>query len=638
MRLRTLLLCGLLLLTAPAAAAQENAGTPRFEPGACLFPPPESYTVECGFLVVRENRADPASAEIRLAVALFRSNNPEKAPDPLIYLEGGPGGSAFKATAPVFEQVLAPYARYRDVIVLDQRGVGFSQPALDCPEFYDYTLASLAGSLSVDEDAAQVAAAVAACYGRLTASGADLSAYSSAASAADLRDLAAVFEFDQVNLLGTSYGARLALTAMRDDPQLVRSAVLAGVFPPQVSLSADTPANLSRALAALFAACAADQACSAAYPGLEARFYELGARLNAEPAALTVLNPATQAPLEVLVSGDELYGAVFRMLYSSDLLPLLPQGIAAAADGDYSALTKYLLLNLVTETLISRGVYFSVQCNEDAIFDAPDALEASVAAFPQFEGFLRRSGDFGALCRSAWGVSDADPAENEPVSSDVPALLISGGFDPVTPPEWGALAAATLPNSTHVVIANASHDAFLTACATELALAFLNDPAAELDTACAQGQAGIVFALPSGAADLGEIALVPYSDPDGLFTALVPESWVEVQAGVYARGASPVDQMALILAPLPLPLADFLQAAAAQLGLDAPPTTTAQEANGLTWSLFEADFSGFPTVVAAVERDGMTYTVQLVANSAAERAALREAVLLPVLDAFALGE
>lgn len=638
MRLRTLLLCGLLLTAATAAAAQDSAGTPRFEPGACLFQLPASYEVECGFLVVRENRADPASAEIRLAVALFRSNNPEKAPDPLIYLEGGPGGSAFKATAPVFEQVLAPYARYRDVIVLDQRGVGFSQPALDCPEFYDYALASLAGDLSVDEDMARATEAIAACHSRLAASGADLSAYNSAASAADLRDLAAVFAFDQVNLLGTSYGARLALTAMRDDPQLVRSAVLAGVFPPQVSLSADTPANLNRALEALFAACAADQACGAAYPDLEARFYELGARLNAEPAALTVLNPATQAPLAALVSGDELYGVIFRMLYSTDLLPLLPEGIAAAADGDYGALTKYLLLNLFSEMMISRGMYFSVQCSEDAIFDAPDALEASVAAFPQFESFLRRSGDFGALCRSVWGVSAADPAENEPVSSDVPALLISGGFDPVTPPAWGALAAATLPNSTHVVIPNASHDAFLTACATELALAFLNDPAAELDTACAQGQAGIVFALPGGAVDLGEIALVPYRDPDGLFTALVPENWAEVQAGVYARAATPADQMALILAPLPLSLADFLQETAAQLGLEAPPAASAQDANGLTWSLFEVDLFGFPTIVAAVERGGMTYTVQLVSNNAAERAALRAAVLLPVLNAFTLGE
>ncbi len=635
MRWYLLLLCGLLLTG--AAAAQDGEGTPRFEPAACLFGLPDGYEVECGFLVVPEDRADPASPEIRVAVAVFHSNNPEKAPDPLLYLEGGPGGSALKATAPAFGRVLAPYARYRDVIVLDQRGVGFSQPALDCPEFYDYLLASLAGDLSVAEDAAQIETAVAACHDRLVASGASLTAYNSAASAADLADLAAALGYEQVNLLGSSYGTRLALTTMRDHPALVRSAVLAGVFPPQVSLNADTPANVARALDALFAACAADTACAAAYPDLEARFYELGARLNAEPVTITVPDPATQTPLAALINGDELYGAVFRMLYSTDLLPLLPQGIAAAADGDYGALASYLLLNLLSETLISRGMFLSVQCYEDAAFDPPDALATSSAAYPRLESFLRRGGDLGALCPRAWAVGAADPVENEPISSDVPTLLISGEYDPVTPPAWGALAAATLPNSTHVVIPNASHDAFTTDCGAALALAFVNDPSAALDTACAENQPGIVFALPGGLVDLSGVTLTPYSDPDGLFTALAPAGWTEMQAGVYARGATPVDQMALILAPLPLPLADFLQATAAQLGLEAPPAAVTQDINGLTWSLFEVDLFGFPTLVAAAERGGMTYTVQLVANSAAERDAARAAILLPVLDAFKLG-
>lgn len=640
MRFRTLsLLSGLLLAAAltGAAAAQDATDVPRFEPDACLFPLPEAHEVECGYLVVPEDRANPDSPQIRLAVAVFRSNNPDKAPDPLIYLEGGPGGSALKASAPAFEQVFAPYARYRDVILLDQRGVGFSQPALDCPEFYSYYVESLAGDLTVDEDVAQVVDAMAACSSRLAASGTSLAAYNSAASAADLADLAATLDYEQVNLLGSSYGVRLALTTMRDRPTLVRSAVLAGVFPPQVSLAADMPANLNRALSALFAACAADADCAAAYPDLENRFYELGERLNAEPASMTIIDPVAQAPVSALINGDELYSAIFRMLYGTDLLPLLPQGIAAAYDGDYNALANYLLLNLASETIVSRGMYFSVQCAEDVAFDAPDALEASIAAYPQFETYLRRGGDFGAVC-AVWESGSADPVENEPVSSDVPALLISGEYDPVTPPAWGELAAETLPNSVHVVIPNASHDAFTTDCATELAVAFLNDPAAELDTACAEPQAGIAFALPGGALDLPEIALVAYNDAAGGFSAVVPEGWTRVQEGVFARGSTPVDQTALILVGVPFTLADFLQATAAQLGLAEPPEVTAtREANGLTWSLFEVDFYGFPTIVAAAERGGVTYTVQLVSNNAAERDALREAVLLPAVDAFTLG-
>lgn len=640
MHIRTLLLSGLLALAAltGATVAQEEAPVPRFEPDACLFQTPEAYTVECGYLVVPEDRANPDSPEIKLAVAVFRSNNPDKAPDPLVYLEGGPGGSALKITAPAFEQEFAPYARYRDVILLDQRGAGFSQPALECPEFYNSYLGALAGSPTPDEELTQIVDAVAACSSQLAASGVNLSAYNSAANAADLRDLAAVLGYDQINLMGSSYGTRLALTVMRDYPEIVRSAVLAGVFPPQVSLGVDTPANLDRALSALFAACAADAACAAAYPDLETRFYELVERLNAEPVPMTIVDPAAQATLEALINGDELLNTAVIVLYSTDALTLLPQAIAAAYDGDYKPFSSYVPLVLVSETFLSRGMYFSVQCAEDVAFDPPNALETSIAAFPRLESFLRRGGDFGAVC-AVWDVETADPVENEPVSSDVPTLLFSGGFDPVTPPSWGELAAETLSNSVHVVIPNASHDVLNTECAAALAEAFFSDPTAELDTSCADAQPRVAFVLPGSALDLEGLAFTPYTSPDSAFTVNVPEGWAEVQPGVFARSSTMVDQTVLILLTLPLSLADFLEATAAQLGAEAPPEVTAtREANGLTWSLFEVDFFGFPTVMAAAERGGVTYTVQLVANNAAERDALRAAVLLPVVDSFALAD
>lgn len=631
----SLLIALLAAVLVGAAAAQEETTVPRFEPDACLFPTPEAYTVECGYLVVPEDRANPDSPEIKLALAVFRSNNPDKAPDPLVYLEGGPGGSALKVSAAQFERLFASYARYRDVILFDQRGVGFSQPALECPEFYSSYLAALAGNPTPEEEFRQIVDAMAACSDQLVASGANLSAYNSAASAADVRDLAATLGYDQINLMGSSYGTRLALTVMRDHPEIVRSAVLAGVFPPQVSLGADTPANLDRALNALFDACAADADCAAAYPDLENRFYELVERLNAEPVTMTIVDPAAQSSLEALINGDELLNTAVIVLYSTDALTLLPQAIAAAYDGDYSLLSRYVSLVLASEIFISRGMYFSVQCGEDVAFDPPNALEASIAAFPRLETFLRRGGDFSAVC-AVWDVEAADPVENEPISSDVPTLLISGGFDPVTPPSWGELAAETLSNSVHVVIPNASHDAINTECAAALAEAFLNDPTAKLDTSCAEAQTRVAFALPGGAPNVEAFTLVPYTDPDGAFTVSVPEGWTEAQPGVFARGSSMVDQTALILVRGDAALADFLAGLAAGLGLDAPPEITeTYETDGLTWSLLEVELFGLPTVIALVERDGVSYMVQLVANNADERAALREALLFSVLDSFA---
>jgi len=236
----------------------------------------EGETVECGYLIVPEDRADPDSRDIRLAVAIFRHPDGAPEPDPIIYLEGGPGGSPLEIRAPNFAYFGPIFAANRDIILFDQRGVGFSEPALDCPALTELYLDLLdfeadGELLTAQEILDRKVEAFMACAEDLSAV-ADLSAYNTVANAADVNDLRLALGYDQVNLYGSSYGTRLALGVMRDFSEGVRSVVLDAPYGPDADIYLDTPSSFDRALTVLTKECAADDACNAAYPDLRTCF------------------------------------------------------------------------------------------------------------------------------------------------------------------------------------------------------------------------------------------------------------------------------------------------------------------------------------------------------------------------------
>ena len=247
----------------------------EFESAQCQFEIHPGQTVDCGYLTVPEDRSQPDGPTIRLHVAIFRSHSDNPAPDPIVYLEGGPGGQALEAASLVFNRRFAPFLADRDLIMFDQRGVGYSEPALDCQELIDLTYETLAQDLSPEEILALSTEAIRSCRDRLVSEGVNLAAYNSAESAADLNDLRLALGYEEWNLYGISYGTRLALTTMRDYPQGIRSVILDSTYPLPVSINTETPANFDRALNVFFGGCATDPAGSEAYPDLETVFWEL---------------------------------------------------------------------------------------------------------------------------------------------------------------------------------------------------------------------------------------------------------------------------------------------------------------------------------------------------------------------------
>lgn len=505
--MRRWLLFAIVLLTTSSLRAQDYA--PYFIPTPCPFPPIER--VDCGQLIVPEDRENPEAASIQLSVAILRAAG-GGLPDPVIYLSGGPGGAAVLNLERWIE---SPIRQSRDMILIDQRGTGFSRPSLNCPEI----------ELN---DPGLFVSPVSACRQRLLEEGVNLSAYTSAASAADINDLRVALGYEQVNLYGVSYGTRLALTVIRDYPGTVRSAVLDSVFPPEVDALEDRAENRFNAFKALFDACAANPACQARYPDLENTFYDVVARYNAAPVELSLWQLGFQFQRQI--TGNDIADALFNGMYNTEALPLMPLGIellATANNSDDQIMGFNILRGFYTPDILAgnfpdfssdiieseqvrqyirdygqidlaEGMNLSVDCSEEFPFSDPDeTARLGIEIVPEeLTDYLFMTVQSSQFRCSSWGVDSAEDIEDQPVQSDVPTLLLSGLFDPVTPLPWAMSASDNLSNSQMVLFPYGGHGVSVTDdCAANLVAAFFEAPTNPLDSTCALAESSIPFYL-----------------------------------------------------------------------------------------------------------------------------------------------
>ncbi len=613
-----------------------------FREGTCRFEPPVGRQVRCGDLEVPERRDQPGGATIRLHVAIFASDNPEPRPDPILYLEGGPGGDALETVPFAFEQRFARFLENRDFIMFDQRGTGFSEPSLSCPETREVDFEILPLALPAEESADRYLDSLRECRERLQGDGVDLSAYTSAASAADIADLITVLDYEQVNLYGISYGTRLALTVLRDHPDHIRSVVLDSAYPLEADALVDFPSNGRRALDLLLAACGEDAGCSSAYPDLAGDLDRLVAELDGSPLTLPVTDIFTGDAYEAKLNGDGLVGLLFQGLYSAELIPLLPDMVGDLAAADVVTASRLLTTFLADGEFLSIGVLASVQCGEEIPFATPEEVAVAGASDPLLDRLADSSINVGEpafeMCE-IWQVDPPDPLENQPVTSDVPTLVLAGEFDPITPPAWGRLAADGLERSQLIVFPGIGHGASVSGdCPADLVVAFWDDPAAPLDTGCVGQMSGPDFLVGEVAAPAVE--LIPFTEQ--LFgvtlTGLVPEGWERLAPGTFARLSTPIDPTGLVLQAAPGVSAGLLlDLFAGQLGADAPPTEAGTRSLGARdWMLYTWELQGSPADLAIHEQGDLTVLAILISEPA-EQASLRADVLLPVLESLEFG-
>lgn len=492
-------LCALLLLALWLPAAPALAQGPSFASAPCMldvskYGAAEGRDAACGYLTVPERYEQPDGPTIQLAVMIVKSTAARPAPDPIVMLQGGPGGSTIDTYAQLLFSTAADLRARRDVVLFDQRGTLYSRPSLACTEERDLVDRTLEQRLTPEESTRLSLEATAACHDRLRSEGVNLAAFNSIENAADVEALRVALGYQQINLYGVSYGTLLAQHVMRDHPSGLRSVVLDAVVPTSTNFVPDVARSANRSFGELLAACAAEPACAEAYPNLEQTLTEQIARLNETPARVPLTDPETGKTYQSVFDGDTLQGALFQMLYATELLPLLPAAIDAASHDEFTFFSKILPLFVFDRTL-NTGMYYSVICAEDADYD-PAAIKTDDLR-PIFAKDARDDAEQVLQVCQRWGVSDLGPAVDAPVASEIPTLVFSGRFDPITPPAYAATAASTLPNSYSFTFPNTGHGALNSAdCARAIALQFWGEPSRAPDGSCVDALGPPVFRTP----------------------------------------------------------------------------------------------------------------------------------------------
>jgi pimeloyl-ACP methyl ester carboxylesterase len=313
----------------------------------------------------------------------------------------------------------------------------------------------------------------------------------------DLDEVRAWLGYERINLYGGSYGTRAALVYVRQHGGHVRSIVLDGVAPTDMRIPLFAARDAERALDKLLADCEADTSCRSAQPGLAARVRALLQRLTDHPARVDVMHPRTGIRETVTIEARVVAGILFGALYSPLTASLVPALIARAEQNDFQNLLALAYADEGSADNLSVGMQLSVLCSEDATRVTEEDVGRQSAGTVFGLHLLR-----GQLKACAiWPRGDVAEAYFEPVTSDVPALVLSGDLDPVTPPGWGESVARHLTKARHVTVPATGHGVIGTPCGQDLIRHFIERGRADdLDTSCvSRVRRPPFFLTPSGA-------------------------------------------------------------------------------------------------------------------------------------------
>ena len=424
----------------------------------------------CGKYEVYENRKSQTGRKIALNIMVLPAVSEKPAPDPWIAIAGGPGQSSVEAYP------LAGYTtkirQQRDVVLVDQRGTGKSNP-LPC-ELRDPKVAQeMIGESMVPEK-------VRACRAELEKK-ADLALYTTSIAADDLDEVRQAMGYGQINIFGGSYGTRAALVYLRMHGDHVRTIALEGVAPPEYLIPLAFPKTTQHSIDQLIARCAADAACNKDFPDVKKEFQAIVDKLEKSPAHFDVNNPSGGTQSVTLTRG--MFVAALRpLLYIPQFVSEFPYMIHRAYQDDWSIYGAVVLfVRGAIDKQIDRGMFLSVVCAEDVPATTETMIRSETAGTYLGDFQVRL---FQAACHE-WVQGAVPKNVHAPVRSAVPALLISGALDPATPPEASAQAAKDLSNSRVVIVKEGTHGTGSPCIDGLMAQFVVQGSAAALDISCA---------------------------------------------------------------------------------------------------------------------------------------------------------
>ncbi len=432
---------------------------------------------QCGRLAVPENPQAPNGRQIELHLAVIPAISRSPAPDPLVFLAGGPGQAASEAYL-TLASALDRINQKRDIILLDQRGTGGSNP-LEC-QAVDQTQA---------QDPAELGPFLQTCLDHLDA---DPRFYTTSIAMQDLDQVREALGYQQINLYGVSYGTRAALTYIRMYPQRVRTAILDGVVPQDEPLGPEVAPDAQRALDNILARCQADAACQQAFPDLAGHFSALLDDLAGQPVKVNLIDPLSGEQIEQTFDRAQFAVAVRLLSYAQETVALMPLLLDTAySRNDFAPMAaQYQIVAGSLSDSISNAMGYSVVCSEDFPFIDLEAAQKLAQGTYYGDQEIRNLQE---IC-SVWPAGEIPADFHDPVRADMPVLLLSGENDPVTPPANAEHAAQTLSNSLSLVAAGQGHNVIFRGCLPNLAYDFIEAGSLEgLDSSCVQTIAASPF-------------------------------------------------------------------------------------------------------------------------------------------------
>jgi len=463
--MRRLLPLALLALSLPVSA--RTLGSLEFTP--CELAQPgtgATRQAECATLEVPEDPTRPDGRRITLKVALAASRAAEPAADPLVYFAGGPGQAATEAFASAAPGLVRVREK-RHLLFMDQRGTGGSNPlACQAPVELDQATPSAELQIQFAKD----------CRDSLDA---DLAQYTTSVAAADVEALRQAIGAPRLNLYGGSYGTRMAQEYARQYPDAVRSIILDGVVPPGLVLGSEHAINLEAALELILGRCADQPGCRDAFGDPYRTLYALRDQARATPLPVRLRDPLTHQVRELKLDEGSVVLIARLFAYAPETAALLPLLLDEAAKGRPESLVAQAALVFDSLTgMINHGMQLSVMCAEDA---------PMMQARPQDKDLVLGDAIIGGSLSqcSVWPKGPVSANFHAPLVTDIPTLLLSGEFDPVTPPRYAEQVQASLGKSRHLVGAGQGHILLSRGCTPRLVGQFIDklDPEG-LDAGC----------------------------------------------------------------------------------------------------------------------------------------------------------
>ncbi len=451
-----------LALFAANAAKADPAAPPSlgFHPAPCGA----DYTglaerVDCGTMVVEETRGSHNGRVVELPVVIARATAADKKPDPVIFLHGGPGGGVVDG---LFYRLRRPdgVTHDRDWIFFDQRGTGLAKPSLDCG------VAPLSDA-GVTSDAG--VAILQACGKRLQAQGIDLSQYNSAVIVKDIRDLRQALGITTYNIYSGSYGTRVAMAVMQHDPADLRAAVLSSTWPPEASATGPLGIYVSNNVRKVLRYCAQDSVCNAKFPNIEAR---LDARMTEWLKTPVILDGNTY-------TADEMGAYLLDEIYGDEGARRLPSTIDKVLKGNYHVMDNFIKY----QAGYSEGQFFTTLCSEQFPFESPDKVDDGGGKDPIAAAVARDAKRFFPVC-DAFPTGKPDPVEHQPLTSDIPILMLSADIDAGCPAELSEVAVKRLSHAKNYFFPNRMHTIQGSDCSRKMIAEFLETANPNVNADC----------------------------------------------------------------------------------------------------------------------------------------------------------